>query len=518
MMFTALVNRVLRRNSHASRQNPAALAVPARQGAPVERPARAEPPPALQNGELRLPLAAFLVKFPVEVQRHAKKDRVAGATMVFPQEKILALLGSGLVRMPFGEIRRSAADAFDADHEHDTVMVTLPPKDLFKHLGPAMIQRRPQKTLEVPEDIGTLFGSRKSWSQELPAFAEKVFAPTVEPDAVPSVTAAHSSPDIVIPQPAPNGGVSANQTIRTSRVADSLASVSQASVPNHSKTDAAVAASKVEPVNVVPTARSAQSHAPAAEEVPSTPLTAPVLPTPSVPSAFPEVELLRIPLAALAGRCPEALKPELAAWNLSQAQLTLPLAEVEAGLKRGKLSYPWKTLRQAVTPPPSQSASAHDAVEVELSIATVASAFLARRKKMETDRAPANAVHLPELADPAIPLSPATVVAAAVRLNGVNGALIVLPDGLRVASQLDSFLDADFYAAMLPQAYSMMRRWTKDMRFGELADLTFTAGDRAWKILRINGLFFGACGRKADELPVAQLTHLAARLRHWEGD
>jgi predicted regulator of Ras-like GTPase activity (Roadblock/LC7/MglB family) len=109
------------------------------------------------------------------------------------------------------------------------------------------------------------------------------------------------------------------------------------------------------------------------------------------------------------------------------------------------------------------------------------------------------------------------VVAAAARLKGVVGALVALPDGLRVASQLDSSLDGDVLAAMLPEAYATMRAWTKEMRLGELSELNFSAGKKTWSIMRVNGLFFAAFGHAGTQLPGDELGQLAAKLNCWEG-
>ena len=45
-------------------------------------------------------------------------------------------------------------------------------------------------------------------------------------------------------------------------------------------------------------------------------------------------------------------------------------------------------------------------------------------------------------------------------LPGVAGALVALPDGLRVASQIPSDLNADTLAAFLPQIYDRVSQST----------------------------------------------------------
>jgi hypothetical protein len=107
---------------------------------------------------------------------------------------------------------------------------------------------------------------------------------------------------------------------------------------------------------------------------------------------------------------------------------------------------------------------------------------------------------------------PDEIVSHAVRLPGVAGALVALPDGLMVASQIPSDLNADTLAAFLPQICGRVSQCTKELRMGELNNLNFTVGNVPWKIFRIHGVYFAAFGRAGEQLPTAQLALLAAEL------
>jgi len=107
---------------------------------------------------------------------------------------------------------------------------------------------------------------------------------------------------------------------------------------------------------------------------------------------------------------------------------------------------------------------------------------------------------------------PDEIVSHAMKLPGVAGALVALPDGLMVASQIPAGLNADTLAAFLPQIYGRVSQSTKELRMGELNNLNFTVGNVPWKIFRIHGVYFAAFGHAGDPLPTAQLALLAAEL------
>jgi hypothetical protein len=108
--------------------------------------------------------------------------------------------------------------------------------------------------------------------------------------------------------------------------------------------------------------------------------------------------------------------------------------------------------------------------------------------------------------------TPKEVIARAMALNGVAGALVALPDGLMVASDIPSDLNADTLAAFLPQIYGRVSQCTRELRMGDLNNLNFTVGNVPWKVFRIHGVYFAAFGRAGESLPTAQLALLAGEL------
>ncbi len=108
--------------------------------------------------------------------------------------------------------------------------------------------------------------------------------------------------------------------------------------------------------------------------------------------------------------------------------------------------------------------------------------------------------------------TPNEIVSKAAALEGVDGALIALPDGLLVASHIPASMNADTVAAFLPQIFSRVTQCTKELRLGDLNNLNFTVGAIPWKIFKVGAIYFAVFGRAGEALPGAQLAGIAAEL------
>jgi predicted regulator of Ras-like GTPase activity (Roadblock/LC7/MglB family) len=305
------------------------------------------------------------------------------------------------------------------------------------------------------------------------------------------------------------------------------------------------------------------------EEIPAVqPVVEPVAPVPVGPPLIAN-------LIALAETWPENVRKELVQCNLMDAKVALPVAEIGEGMRQGRIAFTWKRVRSWVKAPALPPTSPEDNTIVELPLKIVAPLYLDRQregaKAQEKTKIDEEIPNLffgfpqPEPAAdatvPAVPVvpesdhavarpvdtnyyiwddtsdsvkvdaaevahaSPGTkfvaryatpneVVSRATALAGVAGALIALPDGLMVASQLSSDLNGDTLAAFLPQIFAKVTQCTKELRMGELNNLNFTVGNVPWKIFRVNAIFFAAFGRTGEALPTGQLAALAAELDH----
>ena len=297
--------------------------------------------------------------------------------------------------------------------------------------------------------------------------------------------------------------------------------------------------------------------------------TAPTLATPaasSLPRPEPAQSVLLVSLDDLAEGWPEALRQEILRSNFANASAPLPLGLVEAGLKRGRVTMTWKALRTLTKP--SSLASPNDELSLDLPLKILAPAFFSAQKQPGgTQKKLAVAEEIPNLfygfpqaapaaARPSAPVAPtlpkpvdtnfyvwgengelpqtdeqtiqqttapatdfmtrhthpSEVVARAVILPGVAGAVVALADGLRVASQVPATLSGDTVAAFLPQIFERVNQSTRELRMGALNNVSFTVGNVPWKIFRVNSVYFAAFGRVGEVLPKAQLAGLAAEL------
>jgi predicted regulator of Ras-like GTPase activity (Roadblock/LC7/MglB family) len=247
------------------------------------------------------------------------------------------------------------------------------------------------------------------------------------------------------------------------------------------------------------------------------------------------------------------------------APVTLPVHLVEPALKRGRVIFAWRDLRSWIKSA-AVAVSVHDGIELELPLKVLAPLFITRQKNGVAQKKIIVSEEIPNLffgfpqAEPAgvppapapsavaaaIPLpdtnffsrsiqpqtsdsefkrkggtdftsragSPSEIVARAVQLPGVAGAVIALPDGLKVASQVPADLNADTLAAFLPQLFARVNQCSRELRMGDLNNLSFTVGSVPWKIFRVNAVYFAAFGRLNEPLPTAPLAVLAAELDH----
>jgi predicted regulator of Ras-like GTPase activity (Roadblock/LC7/MglB family) len=108
--------------------------------------------------------------------------------------------------------------------------------------------------------------------------------------------------------------------------------------------------------------------------------------------------------------------------------------------------------------------------------------------------------------------TPNEIVAKAMAIEGVDGALIALPDGLLVASQIPPTMNAETVAAFLPQLYGKVSQCTKELRLGDLNNINFTVGQIPWKIYKVGAIYFAAFGRAGEPLPTAQIAAVVGEL------
>lgn len=540
--------------------------------APMSRtltPTRPAPQAARPHSKsIEVPLQSVLQILPLELQPRVLYPEVGDATIAVPLEKILAQLSRGAVKISFGELRLAAPGVFSTETDRDRVLVPLPLDEIISRLNPALItRRRTQKQIEVPAEICSPFDME---GQGL-IFSVGPAKPEPAPAPVPTPPARQTTPTPVQNHAPARGAITSTPTPPPPAAAPlppAALPLPPASIPFASRPAPQAEAAKPAPIPFkLTSAAPAPAPAPKAASVP-TPAPAPQ-PAPAKISKPVEAEPMTVSLTALAESWPETVRKEIVQWNLVEAKVALPVETIEQGLKQGRIAYSWKTVRGWLKPAVLAEFSANDNVVVELPLKVVAPLFLTRqreaaeaRQKVEIDaeipnlffgfpQSEANTEGVPQSSTAvAKPVdtnyyiwddnaesaridaseykrapsaetrfisrcaTPNEVVSRAAAVEGVEGALIALPDGLMVASQLKPDLNGDTLAAFLPQIFSKVSQCTKELRMGELNNLNFTVGNVPWKIFRVNAIFFAAFGRAGEALPTSQLAALASELDH----
>ena len=512
---------------------------------PPSPPPTSVPPSGMANSdEIQLPLQFILAGLPMELRAKIMVADTTGMTVAVPVEKTLAQLATGSVKITFGELRRLAPGVFaNSGGEHDAKMVALPLNQILAQLNPALLARRAaKKHVEISDEISSPFDAR---GQGLKISTDQVKAPPkapVEPMPLsrfnPTFSEAPAQPLPVGPPPAFTPRWTMPATVEPA--------------PRHGNGSHGNGDSKVPYISAAPV--------PSASAAPLPPTT--VLPGQTQPT-------ISAPLAALSEDWPEDLKTEIELLDLSGAQVALPIYLVEPALKRGRVIFAWRDLRSWIKSA-AVAVSVHDGIELELPLKVLAPLFFTRQKNGAAQKKVSVSEEIPNLffgfpqAEPASvptptpalaptpvtvaavvpPLpetnyfqranqpqtsdsefkrkggtdftsrasTPSQIVVRAMELPGVVGVVIALPDGLKVASQIPSDLNGDTLAAFLPQLFARVNQCSRELRMGEVNNLSFTVGNVPWKIFRVNAVYFAAFGRASEGLPSAQLAALAGEL------
>ena len=491
----------------------------------------AAPPPTVSRpanaNEIALPLATIITSLPMDLRAKIMTVPPADLTINLPVETVTTQLAFGAVKISFGELRQLAPGIFvNSGGEHDNNLVNLPLNEILPRLNPALLSRRTAPKVEVGEDINGPFDGHGSG-----------VAFTTQPLKSPTPT----------PLPPPTAP----------RVENRVAPPVQPSAP----------IPFTPPPNLqrpTPAAPPTPPVQPAAPAPAISPISAAPVPTPAAPRPEPAQPTIFAALWDLAEIWPEDVRNEISQSALANVSVPLAASVVEAGLKRGRITMPWKQLRTLAKP--SSLASPNDNLELELPLKVIAPLFFAAQKNLQKTKpkaavseeipnlffgfpqaAPAPPVSLPKRPErkspdsnfyvwgddgetpkveanpfvaPPVPQTdftsrqapPKDVVARAVALPGVTGALVTLPDGLRVASEVPAEFNADTLAAFVPQIFERVNQSAKELRMGSLNNVSFTVGNVPWRIFRVNSVYFAAFGRAGDTLPTVQLTALAGEL------
>lgn len=512
-----------------------------------------------------IPLQSVLNGFPMELRAKIRVQNVGDLEVSIPLDKVLSQLGHGVVQVPFGDIRASAPHVFAPGIESDRVPVALPLGEILSRINPALLVRRTaQRQVEVPDEISSPFDAlgqglaisvgnaqpvtpaaprKPAPGPNRPVRGSISSVPTPPPPAAP----AELPPVVPIPFSHP-------------KQPDAAPSRPQANTPQ---------ARPVAPPQFSPTPRrpaqpvaAPQTAAPqAGNSVITTSLNALwenwpdalrreivqnsladarlALPTDYVEAALRQGRVV-FPWKLLRSWIRPATVPGVSAYDATELELPLKvIAPLFIARKKGAAQVATKaTVDEAIPnlffgfPQPEVAPAEVVPAPVDLiptdvtpeSATPLGGAGLAKPADTNyyiwDDVSDTTRIHAEEIKRKGATgtefvtryASPNEIVSCAAGLDGVAGALIALPDGLMVASRIPGDMNGDTLAAFLPQIFSKVSHSTKELRLGELNNLSFTVGNVPWKIFRVNAIFFAAFGHAAQALPTAQLAALAVEL------
>ena len=556
----------------AATVSPAAAARP--QTAPSAFPAPTMPPVPAENPDaLQLPLQSILATMPMDLRAKVMQAPPAGKMIAVPLEKILTQLAFGSVKIAFGELRKAAPGVFvNSGGEHDHKPVMLPLNEILTRLNPALLSRRStQKQVEVTEDITGPFGAGGEGAEisvaakPTPSTAMPPLRMTASPSpfsfasrAITPATNATTPPTrrpFMPHAPAPAISATTPPTRpfmpHVPTPATSFVTPQNNGVP---KPVAPIIPSPAPEIPVKPATISAplaalsenwpeglrleirQSNLANAQVLLPANLIEPALkrgritftwrnlrplikPTPPPASVHDGIEL-ELPLNVIA---PLFFTRQKSASHPQQA--VLPPAEIP-NLFFGfpQPEPPGPETRQPEVPRPEPPAKTPVKMPEPQAVRPLPKPVDAKLSDTNyyiwSDNAEAPKVDETEYKRPQRPATdfssryatPNEIVARAMALPGVVGAIVALPDGLKVASQIPSDLNADTLAAFLPQIFDRVSQSTRELRMGALNNFNFTVGNVPWKIFRVNAVYFAAFGRAGEALPTVQLAALAAEL------
>jgi predicted regulator of Ras-like GTPase activity (Roadblock/LC7/MglB family) len=356
----------------------------------------------------------------------------------FPLQVILPQLSSGRIRISFGDLRNACPNgACKAGPEHDGKLIDLPLAKVLSRVNPAFLPRKTQRAaMTVPDDVTGLFGATGEpltsvvpAARKIPSAAPVKPISATSPTPAPEPAAAQPLPAPAIPRPSGNrkaaiseadlGNIPSPFNFGKPAAADEPTDLAPTSVPEHNDEtadDPGVtpdfnSESELENVPKIKFNLGGATQAPAAQEpVAQEPVSAP--PAPVVPN--PEMKLkpesvaaarmvqdgnfILLPLSNAQEEWPNSVRDEIKQYHLEDAQLSLPYGEVDLAMRKGKIIFPWKTLRSWIIPVGgAPKSTACDDEELMLPLKLVAPLFLKQRQPRGKQRKVAIEEEIPDL-------------------------------------------------------------------------------------------------------------------------
>jgi len=428
--------------------------------------------PARAGDTIHLLLSDIVARLPGSFAPPASSS-VAG-TFSLPVKTALGQLPSGVVRIPFGQIRQSSPPGTFANNDSfDETLVELPLPKILAAIDPALLAPRSgQRQVEIPEEISGIFGPKG----KAPARAAAPGAAPVVPSAPSSPVAPKPAPALPqkpaapAPAPAPQAPAGDALTVRLSALYEFWPDSVRQDIAQSNWGDASVSL----PMNRLETAMKTGRVVFTWGEL---------IQWLDVSSAFispPHREAsLELPLKVIA--------------PLFMAQRMAPVVQktvAVGGDMPNLFAVPGKPSGPAAPAPAPEAGSPPPAAAAVP--ANVLGEIFGQPAKSEW--------------------SPREITEKINALPGVAASLIAMSDGLLVAGDLPPPLKSETMAAFLPQIFGRLAHYSGEIQLGPPTALTLLAGQTPCTIFKTGALYLAVLGKPGETLPDALLQRVAGEL------
>jgi predicted regulator of Ras-like GTPase activity (Roadblock/LC7/MglB family) len=454
-----------------------------------ERPPTVAGPVNAPENCAAFPLKAITDLFSQELKASLRKQPSEHVQVYIPRALIEPRLASGAVRVSFAELRALTPEIFfHAEGAPAEAQVLLPLEIVLRQMMPA--RREDQRPPAIPVNIPSIF--IKAGQPQTNGAAARGNADPWYSQRRPSY---ETQPE---PAPAPTNGF-------------------------------------VKPHHPLASERARRDANPA--PVPGCPQSPPNPP----PHGFP------LPLPAVLAALPPEIRHALNGPEAQTASFVIPLNELDARMRAGKLLFKWGQLRAWCSV--ELSALAAPDLDIELPLAAVAPLYMAARHATEPRKQVTVDVRIPDIfskskrpapspsATPATPPSPppaapapaspsptaprpapsitapAQIVERLRALEGVAGAFIATADGLLIAGDVPA-ANENVLAAFAPTVFAQLTKYVDMARLGAPGSIDIGLGDGAIvHVRKIGKLYLGVLMERDRPLPVPELARISATLQ-----
>jgi predicted regulator of Ras-like GTPase activity (Roadblock/LC7/MglB family) len=488
---------------------------------------------------VRLSLAAILERFPDELKSMIERMPGPEVTVALPVPTILKQLPTGSVKMSLASMHRQAPQGvFKRNAGEERRMIEVPLAEVLKRVRPELLQRRiDQRQHRLPENGFNLFGDKSNPYALSPTEPVEERRVQVKNPALQNT----AKPERVLKMPAAERQAIAGRHPSQVELGNSVHG-EPATAPEQ---DAEAADLQGPPILVPITELAANWPELIKSEVatmnganvalPASELSAGlakgrvtfswgklrnwITPGPAGSTEADDATELQLPLRVVA---PAYLKQSQRA---EQQKQTLPAEEeIPALFHSGDAEPEIEITPASEQDEPSVTPTGESSIEIASSDTTsnvISSAPDPQGGMTECSAEVQNAANTPSLPQNAGELfgqpsksnwSPGEIVENVVKLRGVTGAMVALQEGLVVANRLPEGMNAEAFAAFLPQIFARLNQYTGEMRLGEVGELLLQASGAQCKVFRLGEVFFAALGQPGEALPSADLQLCAREL------